>query len=391
MIRLSSSYPSKLLDTAIAMIQHYICTDPFLTRGNGIKRCINISMRLIDLLESGIAISLTEGGWDDVITQGTVIDPGVVKLAMKQAERFVKEFNTYLSGKGIPPIKVGTLTGSSVYHDVDPEDTKYGDVDLQVIVPETADTVDMTTSQLQGYWYGLMDEFVQSTNPDYIYPKSNPGHPIFSISGGRWVQVDLMPHQVRLAKWGAARTIPERGVKGLLHGNMFSVLGELLTMSIQHAGVQYKERDGVKQPYSTTRKNYDLHTLTTDPETFVLDIFKHEARLQGISNPRIDPLLSKHPGKDLKDVKVSNLVNSVKGLARSFEENGMYGKGDLSAYSNANDFLQQFWDRYQSKAMKDIEAKKRDKAVTPEAKARAESDRNKVLNGLEYVKRSFGF
>lgn len=343
-------------------------------------------MRLIDLFETAI----NEGGWDDVITQKTVITPAIVKLALAQAERFVDGFNSYLSTKGMQPISVGTLTGSSVYHDVDPEDAIYGDVDLQVIVPETTETKDMTTSQLQGYWYRLMDEFVQSAKPDYIYHDSDPGHPIFSVGKDMWVQVDLMPHQTRLAKWGAARTIPERGVKGLLHGNMFSVLGEMLMMSIQHAGVQYKERGGVKQPYSTTRKDYTLHTITVDPETFVIDIFKHEAEQQGISNPRIDPLLSKHQGKDLKDVKVANLVNAVKGLANSFEANGMYGKGDLSGYSNPDDFISKFWERYQAKAMKDIDAKKRDKAITPEAKARAESDRNKVIKGLEYVRQSFG-
>lgn len=333
---------------------------------------------------------LFEGGWDDVITQKTVINPSVVKLAMVQATRFVKEFNGYLSSKGIPPIEVGSLTGSSVYHDVDPEDAIYGDVDLQIIVPETTETTDMTTSQIQGHWYRLMDEFVQANKPDYMYPESDPGHPIFSIGDDKWVQVDLMPHQTRLAKWGAARTVPERGVKGLLHGNMFSVLGEMLMMSIQHAGVQFKERNGVKQPYSTTRKDYTLKTISIDPETFVLDIFKHEAELQGISNPKVDDLLAKHPGKDLANVKVSNLVNAVKGLARSFETNGMYGKGDLDRYSSADDFIRRFWERYQAKAIKDIEAKKRDKAVTPEAKARADADKDKITKGLEYVRKAFG-
>lgn len=345
-------------------------------------------MKLIDLLENKLT-RLYEGGWDDVITQKTVITPAVVKLALKQAEKFINGFNEYLSKKGIPPTRIGTPTGSSAYHEIDAEDAIYGDIDLQIVVPETKETTDMTTSYIQGYWYRLMDEFVQSSKLDYLYPESEPGHPIFSVGDDRWVQVDFMPHPEPLAKWGAARTIPERGVKGLLHGNMFSVLGEMLTMSIQHAGVQYKARDGMKQPYSTTRKNYTLHTITTDPETFVMDIFKHEAELQGISNPKIDPLLNKHPGKNLKDVKVSNLVNAVKGLARSFEINGMYGKGDLSSYSTANDFISKFWELYQAKAVKDIEAKKRDKAITPEAKARAEADKEKIIKGLEYVRKAF--
>jgi hypothetical protein len=194
-----------------------------------------------------------------------------------------------------------------------------------------------------------------------------------------------MPHPERLATWGRFRTTPERGVKGLLNGNMFSVLGELLTMSIQHSGVQFKVRDQVKQPYSTTRKNYELVTISTDIENFVMDIFKHLAELQGIESPKVDPLLNKHPGSDIKDVKISNLVNAVKGLANSFEINNMYGKGDLSNYSNKVDFINVFKQLYTAKAEKDINAVKRDKAETPQAKARADDDRQKVAQGLSMV------
>ena len=41
-------------------------------------------------------------------------------------------------------------------------------------------------------------------------------------------------------------------------------------------------------------------------------------------------------------------------------------------------------------AMLDINNKKRDKAPTPEAIARAQADREKVLKGLETVKGYFG-
>jgi len=356
--------------------------------GYGVK--INKSMRLADLFHTRSSFNLiTEGGWDTVATQSTVITPSVVKAALAQAQNFVSDFNRYLAAQGIGPTKLGVPTGSSAYHHVDPEDKIYGDVDLQIIVPEVEATANATTSQAQGYWYGLMDQFAKSENPSYMHHDSEPGHPIFAIGNDKWVQVDFMPHTPKLAKWGAARTVPERGVKGLLHGNMFSVLGELLTMSIQHAGVQYKDRDGVKQPYSTTRKNYVLKTLSTDPETFVMDIFKHECDEMGIHDPKVDPLLAAHQGKDLEDVKVSNLVDAVKGLARSFEANGMYGRGDLANYADSEDFLGKFWTVYEGKALKDINAAKRDKAETPEAKARAEDDRKKVLQGLEYVRKSF--
>lgn len=332
---------------------------------------------------------LHEGGWDTKITQGTVIHPSTVRHAMKIMSKFISDWNEWLSTKGVEPIKLGHPTGSSAYHEVDPEDKVYGDIDLQIIVP---DLQNHTTSQAQGHWYRLEDEFVKLFKPSYVHPDSEPGHPIIQIGQDSWVQIDLMPHPERLATWGRFRTTPERGIKGLLNGNMFSVLGEMLRMSIQHSGVQYKVRDGEKQPYSTTRKNYELVTLTTDIENFVREIFNHEYTSiigSDIDKAKIDRLLLQHPGSDINQVKIANLVNAVKGLARSFALNKMYGKGDLSHYTSAEDFLQQFWTLYEAKAMKDITAGKRDKAETPEAKARAEEDKIKILSGLATVKQLF--
>jgi hypothetical protein len=328
---------------------------------------------------------LYEGGWDTTATQSTVINPSTVKTALKTTEKLISGFNQHLKRKGLPPVRIGAPTGSSAYHDVDDEDKIYGDIDLQIVVPEIEELADKTTSQVQGYWHKLIDEFIKSNKLNYVHPDSTPGHPIVSIGGDKWVQVDLMPHPERLEKWGRYRVTPERGVKGLLTGNMFSVLGELLKMSIQHSGVQFKVRDKVKQPYVTTRKDYQLVTLSTDIENFVLDIFKHQAEEAGIDNPKIDPLLAANPGVDTKEVKIQRMVNALKGLANSFEINDMYGKGDLSDYSGADDFVNKFKQIYTQKAEKDINAAKRDKAETPEAKARAESDRKKVADGLNLV------
>ena len=335
---------------------------------------------------------VSEGGWDSTVTQGTVIKPSTVKVALATMGRFVNDFNRFLEEKGIPPIKLGHPTGSSAYHEVDKEDKIYGDIDLQIIVPELEDTNGKTYAQQQSYWYKLEDEFVKSAYPNYVHPESGAGHPIISIGNDSWVQIDLMPHPEKNAEWGRFRTTPERGVKGLLNGNLFSVLGELLTMNIQHSGVQFKVRDNVKQPYSTTRKNYELVTVSNNIQTFVKDIFKHEYELifdRNASLAKIDPLLAKHPGSNIQDVKVGNLINAIKGLARSFELNKMYGRGDLANYQDANQFLAKFWEVYEGKALKDVDAAKRDKATTPQAQERAAADRKAVQQGLEYVKGQF--
>jgi hypothetical protein len=329
---------------------------------------------------------LREGGWDSTVTQGTVIGPGTVKQALSVVQQFTQDFNRYLQDRGLGPVEMGRPTGSSAYHDVDAEDKVYGDIDLQMIGPEEEG---QSIGQFNGYWNKLAADFVQQHKPAYVHPEeSKPGHPIIAIGNDQYVQVDFMWHPERLSHWGAARVTPERGVKGSLMGNMFSVLGELMDMSIQHAGVQLKVVDGQRVPFSK-QKNTETVTVSTDPNKFILDIFKYELKQLGVERPVISPLLQKNSGIDVDNVKIATMVAGVKGLAASFEANDMFGQGNLQAFSSADDFLTKFLQRYQEKAEIDINSKKRDKAQTPDAVARAEADRQKVLTGLEMVKGLF--
>lgn len=332
---------------------------------------------------------LFEGGWDTTATQGTVVKPAVVKLALNQMAKFVKDFNDFLIKRGEQPVKVGHPTGSSAYYDVDPEDKIYGDIDLQMI---GSDTGHETHSQFQGHWNKLADDFVKAVKPDYVLdePGAKPGHPIIKIGPDQYVQVDFMWHQEKTREWGRYRATPERGVKGLLNGNMFSVLGQLLDMSIQHAGVQMKVINGQHVPFNK-RKDTQVVTISTNPRTFVYDILSDLFQKQHGegAKPKVNPLLKNFPGVSTDQVKISSLVNAVKGLAKSFEENNMYGQGALGSFSSAEDFLHKFWATYEQKAHNEIASAKRDKAETPEAKARAEEDRKKILQGLEMVKGLF--
>jgi hypothetical protein len=246
-----------------------------------------------------------------------------------------------------------------------------------------------THNQFTSFWNSAADQFVKETQPAYVdMSESKPGHPIFQISQNEFVQIDFMWHPGRLERWGATRVTPERGMKGLLYGNMFSVLGELLDMSIQHAGVQLKVIDGAHVPFSK-QKGTEVVTVTTNPETFLLDILKYEAEQQGVPHPIIDPRLRRYKGVSLEDVKIQYLVQGVKGLANSFAANMMYGEGDLAKFADSQDFLSKFLQRYEEKAMEDVNAKKREKAQTPQAIARAEADKQKVLSGLATVKGYF--
>lgn len=329
---------------------------------------------------------LREGGWDTTATQGTVITPQVVKAALQVVQRFVVDFNTYLADRGRQPVQMGQPTGSSAYHGIDTEDKIYGDIDLQMVAPEEPG---ITYGQFTSMYNKFADDFVKEQQPQYVHnEESKPGHPIIQVGPGAYVQVDFMWHPETLRNWGAARVTPEHGVKGLLTGNMYSVLGELLDLSIQHAGVQLKVQDGKHVPFSK-QKGVEVKTISIDPATFIMDIFKHEyEEITGRplnSQAAIDPLLQQFQGNDINDVKIFKLVQGVKGFARSAEANELFGKGDLTRFGNANEFVNAFWERYKEKAMIDIAGKKRDKATTPEAIARAEQDKQKILQGLKMV------
>lgn len=330
---------------------------------------------------------INEGGWDTVATQSTIVTPAVVDAALKQIQRFTADFNQWLEDKGLPPVEMGHPTGSSAYYQVDDQDKVYGDVDLQMIAHNASEA--KTHAQFQGFWNKMADQFVSEMQPAYVLnTESKPGHPIVAIGQDKYVQVDFMWHEHKLKDWGRFRVTPERGVKGLLTGNMFSVLGELLGMSIQHAGVQIKMIDN--NPVAFTRhKGTKVYTIATNPSTFILDIYNFLCKRQGVT-PEPSTLLKSNAGLNTQDVKISGLVNGVKGFAESAEASGLFGNDLLAGYSGARDFIARFFARYEEKAMNDVNSAKRSKAETPDAIARAEADRQKILSGLDMVRQLFG-
>lgn len=340
---------------------------------------------------------LLEGGWDSVATQDTVITPAVVVKALRVVERFVKEFNEYAKEQGLAPVRVGHTTGSSSHYledlKTDP-DKEYGDIDLQIVVPSREGDDQKTYSGIQKYWNDTWAAFIATGKPrQYVHPDSKSGHIIFKIGKDKYVQVDLMPHPEHVAKWARYRVTPERGLKGLLHGNLFSVLGDLLDINIQHMGALAKMRDGQRLPFTKTLKNYTLKTITQDIEHFGMDIFRQEYETIFKRAPNhtvvIDPMLMQHQGVDISQARASDLVKMIVGLARTFDTNKMYGKGNLSKYQSADEFLDKFLDIYQQKADKNLQSTKRDKAQTDAAIARAARDKRQITDGLEKIRLLF--
>jgi hypothetical protein len=330
-----------------------------------------------------------EGGWTTGDNPG--IKAKLVKVGIQSVKNFLKDFNPWLKSQGLGPAEVGHPTGSAAYHELDdPENTIYGDMDLQLIIPDMPEYDSMTSGQLQGKWGSLIDSFIKNSNLSYIDKNESKGsQPMFILPGGDKLQVDLMPHPAKTSEWGRFRATGEHGLKGLLNGNMFATMSELYPVNLQHKGIQYKTINGKKVNYGKTLKGYQLHTVGTDIKRWILDIFLHEAEEQGIENPKIDPLLKNNPGVDTQNVNVLRLVNGIKGFAKSCELNNMFGQGNLERFNSADDFLSQFLNHYVEKSQHAITAPKRDKASTPASQARAVKDREALSRGLEYVKSLF--
>lgn len=332
------------------------------------------------------------GGWDTTITQNTKITPKVVHGVLETMDQYVKDFNKFIKEQNVQEVSLGFPTGSTSYYKVDSPSTTYGDIDLQIVVPSIVELSGKTPSQVAKFWNDLHLSFWRELNPDYVSQNSTPGHPIIRTDNG-WVQVDFMHHEKGLEDWGRYRTMPEHGVKGMLMGNLFSVLGDCMMLNIQHHGVLYKSRDGVRLPYAKTRhskKNgsYDLTRVSDNIERFLMDILKNELTFVKVKykKVRIHPLLLVHPGIDKCDVKTQDLVRGIVGLALTLEYNNMFGKNHLEEYSSADDFLKKFLIQYIEKATADIKSKKRDKAQTPLAKERALRDISRITEGLEKIK-----
>ncbi len=331
------------------------------------------------------AYEILEGGWDSTVTQGTVITPDVVKAALKRVKLFIPEFNKFLKKKGVPPVKMGAPLGSSAYHDVDDVDKVYGDIDLQIVVPEQEGK---TTNQLSSMYNKLLEDFIHFTGVDYIHKDSQPGHPIFLIGDDAYVQVDFLWADEPVADWARYRSTPARGVKGLVYGNMYSSLGELLTMSIQRAGVQMKTRGGEPVPFRM-RKDTELETLSLDQENFgvdiLVDLYKRMYPGLPASKIEIDPELEENPGIDKKELTIARMASVIKGLGKSFELNDMFGKSILEDIGSYEEFINSFLKIFKHKCFKQKEAKKFDKAETPEAIARREHTFKQIDDGVQQV------
>lgn len=302
---------------------------------------------------------IVEGGWASSLTQGTKITPQLIQHVMKVLlQDFIPSLNAHLKANELAPVKISRPAGSATYYERDLQqqpDKEYGDVDVQFHIPRIEGTTNNANADI---YKKAIKEFCDST-PDY---STDNGTNIILRVGKDYVQVDLVYSYYEAEAWTKALA-PEWNVKGVLCNSLYSSFGEALNLSFGGGhGVQVKTQNGKIVPFRTT-KDVILTTITNNPDTWALDIAKY-------FGGKMNAQLKKYPGV-LDEVRVSDIINSFKGIAQSLEE---VGKID-----NAQEFLQKVKSIYLAKIEKAANSSKFDKAATPEAIAKAKKTKDTLL------------
>ena len=292
-----------------------------------------------------------EGGWASTLTQGTIINPQLVANVMKVLYgQFIPSLNKFLESKGMGATEISGPGGSATYYERDlkqqPE-KEYGDVDVQFHIPRIEGTTNNGNADI---YKKAVKEFCDS-NPDF---SSDNGTNIILKLGEQYVQIDLIMSYYENKEWTNALR-PEWNVKGVLANSIYSSFGEALSISMGGGhGVQVKTTNGQVVPFRTV-KGVELHTITNNPNTWAIDIAKY------FGCKRLSPLLKQYPG--LKgEVRVADMVNSIRGVAQSLEMNSL-----LPGVSSANELLENIKHIYLAKIDAAIASPKFAKAETPQA------------------------
>ena len=249
---------------------------------------------------------ILEGGWASVLTQNTTITPQLVQQCMKiLTAQFIPTLNKFLESKGLSPTKISRPGGSATYYErdlVQQPDKEYGDVDVQFHIPRIEGTTNNANSKI---YNDAIKEFC-ATTPDF---SSDNGVNIILKVGNDYVQIDLIMSYYENEAWTSALA-PEWNLKGVLCNSLYSSLGEVLNLSIGGGhGVQAKFQNGTPVPFRTI-KDVDLKTVTNNPKTWALDIVKFFGGTPS-------PLVKQYPGLIGGEVRVADMINSIKGILQS--------------------------------------------------------------------------
>ena len=317
---------------------------------------------------------LLNGGWADVNTQNTHITPSLVDLAFKVLHTFVNDFNVFLKAKNIPPVELGNPCGSTTYYKRDlvqnPE-REYGDIDVNLFIPRIEG---MTNNANASLIQNEVKEFCESSP---TFQTSNGVNIIVKINND-YVQVDFIMAFMENREWTTALA-PEYNVKGVLCNSLYSSLGEALQISMGGAhGVQAKTQNGQLVPFKTV-KDVVLTTITNNPKMWALDV----ARYFGAK--KISQRLKAFPGM-IGEIRVADIVNSIRGIAETLEINNKLPE----QFQSADELIQTIKNIYLGKIEKAVNSSKYDKAQTKQAQLKAEETKKILADKSMTIAMLFG-
>tara|TARA_B100000214_G_C23956046_1_gene622889 strand:+ start:29 stop:577 length:549 start_codon:yes stop_codon:yes gene_type:complete len=116
----------------------------------------------------------------------------------------------------------------------------------------------------------------------------------------------------------SGRYTPEKGLKGMTIGNLYSALGSYFTLSVGAEGVQARVKDGYRVS-PRMRKDVEIQVVSTDIENFLIDV----ARYVGGNDISLHPDLLSNPGLSADAVRISDLAKGIKGLALTLHDAGL--------------------------------------------------------------------
>jgi len=311
---------------------------------------------------------ISEGGWANVSTQGTIITPQTIANTIPVMKQFERSLNKFLNKNGeIPPIKIGNPVGSGTYYKRDLKDNpdkEYGDIDVQFIIPRIEG---QTLNQIQSMYFDAVTEFCRI---NAAFETVSGKNVIFQI-GTDFIQVDLvaiMSDRVEFTKALA----PEHGTKGVLSGSLYSAFAQALDISISDAGVQGKTIDGKLVKYSK-RKGTVLNLISQSNSNWAMDIVKF------LGAKKASPMLKQNPGMK-EEVKIQDIINSFNGIATTLELNQL-----LSRHVSAEELLQDTKNIYIKKINAVINSSKFDKASDASSKKKAQDTKNMLAKRSQEI------
>lgn len=323
---------------------------------------------------------LLEGGWSKTVTQGVKLTPEIAKKAISKLPRFEKEFNAFLKKQKYAPITIGKPIGSTAYYEKDlatnPE-KEYGDIDIIFKIPKIDGLSD---SKNVSIYANLVVDFISQEKPKYLYDDGQQsGRSIIVDVDGEWVQVDLVAALEHVEDWTTHRMTPQHNLKGAFMGFLYASLAEVLNLSIGTSGVQVKHVGDDLVPFKKLKVDH-VATVSTDIGNFGLHIFEYlHNRAHDGKSAKIPSSLKSNPGMNRSNIQFKDLAKMVHAIGDAFELNNMWDKKDLKGISSHTDFISRIKTVYERKVEEAASATKFDKAITPDAKKRAQDTKDLLV------------